>query len=137
MIEFTISISDDGAHRLLGTIGRRRAELADKAYKRIEDGTRYSEYEFISMSELNHVYDTIVTAIERAGKPLNKQSEKQPPVDRGKLMIALEICRGKSITCGKNCPYYKRKIFNCLIVENALSYICYLEEQLKDARDGT
>lgn len=132
MIEFTISMSEDGARRLTGTIGRRCSELADNIYKHIEDGERYPEQEFIFLRELDQVYATITKAIERAGKPLNKPSEKQPPVDRGKLLIALEFCRKQTECCG--CPYYNRKHNECKnISEDSLSYICYLEEQLKEA----
>lgn len=133
MIEFTISMSEDCARRLTGTIGRRRSELADNIYKYIEDGERYPEQEFIFLRELDQVYATITKAIERAGKPLNKPSEKKPSVDRGKLLIGLEICR-KQIECFE-CPYFDRRHIECKnISEDCLSYICYLEEQLEEAR---
>lgn len=54
------------------------------------------------------------------------ETKKNPPVDRGKLMIALECCREKE--CNK-CPYTD---FDSCAEESkdALAYIYYLEEQL-------
>ena len=135
MIEFTISMSEDGARRLSGTIGRRRSELADNIYKYIESGERYPEQEFIFLRELDQVYATIVTAIERAGKPRNKPSEKQPPVDRGKLLIGLEHCLGEVVHCG-TCPYsHDEDCYSIKLPDDARAYIYYLEEQLEEARE--
>lgn len=132
MIEFTISMSEDGARRLSGTIGMRRAKLAGNICKYIEDGERSPEQEIFFLRELDQVYDTIATAIKCAGKPINKPSEKQPPVDRGKLLIGLEVCRQKE-KCSK-CPYYDDRSCGATLSNDSLSYICYLEEQLKEAR---
>ena len=55
--------------------------------------------------------------------------EKKCPVDRGKLLIALECCRiGWPENC-RTCPYSKS---NCgrEIMDDALAYIGFLEEQL-------
>lgn len=58
-------------------------------------------------------------------------SEKKPcPVDRGKLLIGLEVCRfGKESLCPK-CPYFNHG-WNCMrrITKDALAYIYWLEEQ--------
>lgn len=134
MIEFTISMSEDGARRLSGTIGRRCAGIAGNICKYIEDGERYPEQEFIFLSELDQVRATIATAIERAGKPRNQPSGKQPPVDRGRLLIGLECCREDTAAACRKCPY--RSVDECQlrIVVDALSYIYYREEQLKEAR---
>ena len=54
---------------------------------------------------------------------------KKSPVDRGKLLIGLECCRiGWAENC-RACPY---SIQNCdtELMDDALAYICYLEEQL-------
>lgn len=54
---------------------------------------------------------------------------KKSPVDRGKLMIALECCREQEC---KKCPYYD--LGSCVEEsEDALAYIGYLEEQLEEA----
>lgn len=132
MIEFTISMSEDGARRLSGTIGLRRAELAGNICKYIADGNRYPEQEFIFLRELDQVCATIATAVECAGKPLNKPSEKQPPVDRGKLLIGLEVCRQQE-EC-RECPYYNFGACGAELANDALSYIYYQEEQLEEAR---
>lgn len=58
------------------------------------------------------------------------KTKKNPPVDRGKLMIALECCRDKKC---KSCPYDTdpNDFDSCgHVVRDALVYICYLEEQL-------
>ena len=57
---------------------------------------------------------------------------KQPPVDRDKLLIGLEFCRQKK-GCSK-CPYHNYGECESDLSYDALSYICYLEEQLKEAR---
>lgn len=55
-----------------------------------------------------------------------EKTSKQPPVDRGKLLVALECCREQK--CNK-CPY--TDLQSCVEEsEDALAYICYLEEQL-------
>lgn len=54
------------------------------------------------------------------------ETNKQPPVDRGKLLIALECCREQM--CNK-CPY--TDLQSCMKEsEDALAYIYWLEEQL-------
>lgn len=58
--------------------------------------------------------------------------KKNPPVDRGKLLIALECCR--MAEC-KSCPYDTdpNDFDSCqLVVRDALAYICYLEERLEE-----
>lgn len=59
-------------------------------------------------------------------------SEKKPcPVDRGKLLISLEICNEKFRDCA-GCLYRKKNGSRiCLSDMNrdALAYICWLEEQ--------
>ena len=52
--------------------------------------------------------------------------EKKCPVDRGRLLIALECCRRNKCT---ECPYCEKN--GCpLAAEDALAYIGFLEEQL-------
>ena len=61
------------------------------------------------------------------------KTKKNPPVDRGKLLIALECCR--MAEC-KACPYDTdpNDFGTCAhVVRDALAYICYLEEQLEEA----
>ena len=58
---------------------------------------------------------------------------KKSPVDRGKLLIALECCRMAECTA---CPYDTdpNDFDTCqLVVRDALAYIGYLEEQLEEA----
>ena len=55
---------------------------------------------------------------------------KKCPVDRGKLLIALECCRMSECNA---CPYDTEETAfpTCeLVVRDALAYICYLEERL-------
>ena len=60
---------------------------------------------------------------------------KKLPVDRGKLLIGLECCREQECNY---CPYDDGTSESCdKVAFDSLSYICYLEEQLKEARDGT
>ena len=57
------------------------------------------------------------------------KTKKNPPVDRGKLMIALECCRdGRIETCMK-CPYFQSSC-DTELMDDALAYINYLEERL-------
>ena len=57
------------------------------------------------------------------------KTKKNPPVDRGKLLIAVECCRdGRIETCLK-CPYFKSSC-DTELMNDALAYICYLEQQL-------
>ena len=57
-------------------------------------------------------------------------SKKKCPVDRGKLLIALECCRAESC---KNCPYVEEYQPECDQQANdSLAYICWLEEQLRE-----
>lgn len=59
--------------------------------------------------------------------------EKKPcPVDRGKLLIGLEICRQEAIC--KRCPYIKG--CDADLTQDALAYIYYLEEQLAAKADA-
>lgn len=55
------------------------------------------------------------------------ETKKNPPVDRGKLLIGLECCRDCR-TCMK-CPYFQSSC-DTELMDDALAYISYLEEQL-------
>lgn len=62
--------------------------------------------------------------------------EKKPcPVDRGKLLIGLECCRSQAAGLCCKCPYWKLCCDTALI-EDALAYINYLEEQLAAKADA-
>ena len=57
--------------------------------------------------------------------------KKQPPVDRGKILISLECCRGPKC---KQCPYFQE---GCKMqAKDALAYIGWLEEQLAAEEKG-
>lgn len=57
-----------------------------------------------------------------------EKTNKQPPVDRGKLLIGLECCRDAE--CG-HCPYCIETFDNCdKVAFDALAYIGFLEQQL-------
>lgn len=57
------------------------------------------------------------------------ETKKNPPVDRGKLMIAFECCRtGMAENC-RECPYFKSSC-DTELMDDALAYIGYLEERL-------
>ena len=60
--------------------------------------------------------------------------EKKCPVDREKLLIALECCtKGRDVfpcVCDNFCPYGHDAYCCDTARENALAYIYYLEEQL-------
>lgn len=62
--------------------------------------------------------------------------EKKPcPVDRGKLLIGLECCRtGNSEVC-RRCPYFS-ECCDTALMDDALAYIYYLEEQLAEKADA-
>ena len=54
--------------------------------------------------------------------------EKTCPVDRGKLLIALECCRDTECNA---CPYYDDCFSKCdMVARDSLAYIGYLEDQL-------
>lgn len=55
--------------------------------------------------------------------------EKKCPVDRGKLLIGLECCRFRMGEKCRECPYYHSER-DFLMIEDALAYISYLEQQL-------
>ncbi|MGM9601077.1 MAG: hypothetical protein ACI3W5_05780 [Faecousia sp.] len=58
---------------------------------------------------------------------------KQCPVDRGKVLIALECCREGF--CCHECPYYKLE--GCKEeATDVLAYIGWLEERLTSRMDG-
>ena len=61
-----------------------------------------------------------------------EKTNKQPPVDRGKLMIAFECCRTGTAENCRACPYFKSSC-DTDSMNDALAYICYLEEQLGEA----
>lgn len=53
-----------------------------------------------------------------------EETSKQPPVDRGKLLIGLECCVDSA--CDR-CPYK----YDCAQqIDDSLAYIYYLEQQL-------
>ena len=57
-----------------------------------------------------------------------EETSKQPPVDRGKLLIAFECCRAAECD---HCPYNNEIFDNCdRVAFDALAYIGFLEEQL-------
>ena len=61
------------------------------------------------------------------------ETKKNPPVDRGKLLIALECCRMAECMAR---PYDTdpNDFDTCqLVVRDAMAYICYLEERLEEA----
>ena len=61
---------------------------------------------------------------------------KPCPVDRGKLLIGLECCRtGDAEACWK-CPYFSESC-DTAVMNDALAYINYLEEQLNAKSDGS
>ena len=55
------------------------------------------------------------------------ETNKQPPVDRWKLLIGLEHCRHKKCSI---CP--NEKDLDCVkhLLDDSISYILYLEEKL-------
>ena len=53
--------------------------------------------------------------------------EKKCPVDRGKLLIVLEHCRHKKCF---SCPNEKDLDCSKQLLDDAISYIYYLEERL-------
>ena len=62
-----------------------------------------------------------------------EKTSKQPPVDRGKLLIALECCRNGACDF---CPdrSFMEMVTGCSqLADNSLAYIGYLEEQLEEA----
>lgn len=59
-----------------------------------------------------------------------EETSKQPPVDRGKLLIGLELCRDGTIHRCHSCPYHEPFICAIRLPHDALAYILYLEEQL-------
>ncbi len=60
------------------------------------------------------------------------ETKKNPPVDRGKLLIGLECCRSYWPEDCVKCPYFEPRC--CVeMTDDALAYICYLEERLEEA----
>ena len=55
--------------------------------------------------------------------------EKKCPVDRGKLLIGLECCRIRNGARCLDCPYLKSDC-DAFLLDDALAYIGWLEEQL-------
>lgn len=55
--------------------------------------------------------------------------EKKCPVDRGKMLIGLECCRTSMAENCRECPYFKSGC-DTELMDDALAYIYYLEEQL-------
>lgn len=58
------------------------------------------------------------------------ETKKNPPVDRGKLLIGLDICGGGECD---GCPYLAQHCKCSDLANDAYTYICYLEEQLGEA----
>ena len=68
-------------------------------------------------------------------KRRGNMENKKLPVDRGKLLIGLEHCQVDVDHC-ETCPYSNDE--DCCSIklrDDARSYIYYLEEQLKEARE--
>lgn len=66
---------------------------------------------------------------------MEQKTRKQPPVDRNKLLIALECCRNED-KCPE-CPYFGEKdgLPECPNqAADCIAYISYLEEQLEEAK---
>ena len=57
------------------------------------------------------------------------EPKKNPPVDRGKLLIGMECCRNGRIETCRKCPYFKTRC-DTELMDDALAYIGYLEERL-------
>lgn len=132
MVEFTIKISRDGAQRLIGTIGRRRSELTAIIARHLEVDTDFPEKEIGILSELNQVDDAIRKALDGVKVQRNKVSDKQPPIDRGKLLIGLECCMESECA---HCPYDRETFDQCkYLFVDSLAYIGYLEEGLEEAK---
>ena len=63
--------------------------------------------------------------------------EKKPcPVDRGKLLIGLECCRAGDAEICRKCPYFSESC-DTAVMNDALAYINYLEEQLNAKSVGS
>lgn len=61
------------------------------------------------------------------------ETKKNPPVDRGKLLIGLECCLADPSpirVCSRNCPYGNDLDCTVTVREDSLTYIYYLEERL-------
>ena len=56
--------------------------------------------------------------------------QKKCPVDRGKLLIGLELCKFGSVDACQKCPYIRKGPCDVSSASDALAYIYYLEEQL-------
>ena len=61
---------------------------------------------------------------------------KPCPVDRGKLLIGLECCRTGDAEICRKCPYFSESC-DTAVMNDALAYINYLEEQLNAKSDGS
>ena len=121
MQEVTVKLSTGDAARIASCMEMRLLEYQDDAKKIEAKGEALPLWLIESMSEKNNILRIMRDA-------LNQQppASKQPPVDRGKLLIGLECCRDAE--CGQ-CPYYSFN--NCdKIAFDALAYIGFLEEQL-------
>lgn len=66
--------------------------------------------------------------------------KKPCPVDRGKLLIGLECCRANGHVSCRRCPYLRTPASGgiCIgdIETDALAYIDWLEEQVKEATEN-
>ena len=70
----------------------------------------------------------LMMASQKEERTVEKNERKLLPIDREKLLIALECCRDTECN---HCPYYSETFDNCdRVAFDALAYICYLEEQL-------
>ena len=63
-------------------------------------------------------------------------ANKPCPVDRGKLLIGLEYCRTGDVVACRKCPYFSESCDTALM-DDALAYIYYLEEQLNAKAERT
>lgn len=61
---------------------------------------------------------------------------KECPVERGKLLIGLEVCREMDPDRCADCPYYEsRNYCGGVMAGDALSYIGWLEEQNEQLKE--
>lgn len=64
--------------------------------------------------------------------------QKKCPVNRSKVMIALERCRaGECSGCQYDLPYDPERVKGCqLLITDSLAYIGYLEEKLEGNKNA-
>lgn len=121
----------DCINTFLGVMAGEKVKTEDSIAFDLEDVL--SEWYDILNERTALARNRLLTNLQTVHTQAKHKPENQPPVDRGKLLIGLEVCRKQMECC--ECPYYNRKHTECKnISEDSLSYICYLEEQLKEAR---